>query len=114
MPPCYDENSEVCLVVFTDGGESASTARAYIRVRLKVGGFSVENLVNGFRLGELTATATPKTEIGGIVLGVRLINLIVSMMSHVRLNKIHLMTDSRAALGALSSFTSRMKLYYCY
>ena len=112
LPDCYDETSEAFLVLFTDGGETSSVAHAYMRVKLKTGGYSVSNLVNGFRLGDLRSHSAPKTEVCGLLLGTKIIDLVVSVMSHIRLNKIFLFTDSPVALGALSSFTTKMKLYY--
>ena len=112
LPDCYDETSEAFLVLFTDGGETSSVAHAYMRVKLKTGGYSVSNLVNGFRLGDLRSHSAPKTEVCGLLLGTKIIDLVVSVMSHIWLDKIFLFTDSRVALRALSSFTTKMKLYY--
>ena len=112
LPACYDSESKVQLILFCDGGETSSVARAYVRVTRKAGGHSVVNLVNSFRLGDLTSHTAPRTEVGGVLLAARLIDLIVSVLGHLKFEKIFLLTDSRVALGALSSFTAKMKLYY--
>ena len=112
LPATYGPETEVSLAAFSDGGESASTTRIFIRSSLPGGGFHVQNLLNSFKLGNLSTSGSPRSEIQGFLAAARQIELIVSVWKHIKFSDIHLFSDSELCLGSLQSYNSKLSLYF--
>ena len=113
LPDSYkDGETKLDLCLFCDGGESASIARCFVRASLPDGGYHVSNLVNTFKLGDLSNSGAPKSEIQSMVNATSLIQIVVSVLSHLEFASIHLFSDSKACLGSLNATHSRLKLFF--
>ena len=113
LPLSYSDDTHLSLVVFCDGGGSSSVSRTWIRASLPDSSdFHIVNLFNSFKLGDLNNSGAPKSEVTAMLMACRNIELVVTVMSHLKFNDIHLFSDSKVCLGSLRSFTAKLKLYF--
>ena len=70
------------------------------------------NLMNTFKLGPLSNSGAPKSEINGLLSAVHMAELVVSTWSHIQFSNIHLFSDSQLCLNALKAYSSKLSLYF--
>ena len=118
LPDTFDPvESELSLCIFTDGGQSASVNRIWLRCSLPAesGGprrFAVHNLYNTFRLGSLNNSGAPRSEVAGLLSACRNAEITVKILDHLKFKSIHIFTDSTVCLGALQAYSSKLKLFF--
>ena len=115
VPPDIESSDEVSLVVACDGGSSSSVSRAFLRVKPKNSDkYLVTYLIGTYRLGDLNHMGSIKTEIIALLKGCKLIEQITKVLKHLKFDNIYILSDSRVCLGALESFSSKLKLYFSH
>ena len=112
---CSPTDNDLCVAV--DGSGSASAVRVFSRARRKLppdkeNPFMVKYLYGNGKLAPLGPQAAAKTETDSLLLGLRTIEWIVNICSHMDFKNIYLFSDSTIALGGLCSKHVQMKLFY--
>ena len=112
LPESFTPDTPVALCVFCDGGESASTTRVFVRIRVGDGDYHVANVFNTFRLGDLSNSGAPKSEVSGLLNACRNIELVLTIWKHIKFSSLHIFSDSTVCLATLEAVHSKLKLYF--
>ena len=113
---CSPTDNDLCVTV--DGSGCASAVRVFSRAKKLPPDkddekpFLVKYLYGNGKLAPLGPQAAAKTETDSILLGLRIIEWIISICSHMDFKNIYLFSDSTIALGGLCSKHVQMKLFY--
>ena len=86
------------LVIFSDGAALAYGAVAYIRWRLKKGGFWSRLIMAKCKIAPKNVVSIPRMELNGAVLGNRMKNFIIKE-TNMKFGRVFQFVDSSTVLG---------------
>ena len=98
------------LIVFSDGSMLAFGAVAYIRWRLKSGGFWVRLIMSKSKIAPKNMLSIPRMELNGAVLGNRIKNFILKE-TNLEFEKAYQFVDSSTVLGYLHKECGMYKVW---
>lgn len=113
FPRCiYDPESvgDPELIVFCDGSTLAMCTAAYVRWRLKTGGFCSYLFAAKARVTPLERSTIPRIEMQSAVLGVRLAETIINH-SGLKFKEVYYISDSTCTIATLKKDSVALKEY---
>ena len=114
IPKPWRPGNYISLITFCDGSGLSSICKIYCRVAIddKMTEFTANFVTASFKLGENNANHAVKQEFHSLTLAIRLLEMVTSCWKHIDISEIILLSDSQVVLGALFSYTARLKLMY--
>ena len=106
-------SNEAILAIFSDGSQSASCSRLFLRFEVAPDTFEARYLCGNSKIAPPGNTPAPRTETEAGLLGLRLAELVHKRMSeNIRIKRTLLFTDSTILLGGLSNLSCQQKIFY--
>ena len=112
LPGIDPQKMEIDLGVFCDGSAEASCTRIFARYTTIKGQVEASYITGSCRLARGGNTSAPKCETEAVLMGARLLDTVLNLFQGVTVKNIYLFSDSKIALGGLTSNSVCQKLFY--